>query len=103
MNQDKLDLFDQAAQYICDAYFLNLPGDTGKKNYEYIQSLKAIREDHPWYTQDRFHFTCGMGVRNSLRENGFGEKEFGIDNLDDLYIGIIEKALELYENATRKN
>jgi hypothetical protein len=41
------------------------------------------------------HFTWGMGVRNLLRDEGFGEKYFGVDCIDDLYVGLVEEALEL--------
>ena len=39
------------------------------------------------------HFDWGMGVRNLLRAKGFGEKEFGVDNLDDYYVGLVEMAV----------
>lgn len=49
-----------------------------------------------WYTKinPRWHFEQGMAVRNFLRDNGFGEKDLGVDNLDDVYIEIIELAVE---------
>lgn len=42
-----------------------------------------------------FHFSGGMAVRNILRENGHGEEFFEIDNLDDYYEGLLEKAAQL--------
>lgn len=39
------------------------------------------------------HAFWGMGVRNALRSAGYGEKALGVDNLDDVYIGLIEEAL----------
>lgn len=42
-----------------------------------------------------FHFREGMSIRNLLRMNGYGERELGVDNLDDVYIGLIEEALGL--------
>ena len=44
-----------------------------------------------WWVEH--HLWWGMGVRNTLRANGFGEEEFGVDNLDDYYIGLIEAAV----------
>jgi len=38
------------------------------------------------------HFGWGMTMRNLLRENGYGEKDLGIGNLDDYYIAWIEQA-----------
>jgi hypothetical protein len=37
----------------------------------------------------------GMSVRNLLRQKGFSEEHFGIDNLDDIYISLVEEALKL--------
>jgi hypothetical protein len=39
------------------------------------------------------HFGFGMAVRNALRKAGFGEEYFGIHNLDDIYIDVIEEAV----------
>lgn len=39
------------------------------------------------------HFSWGMGVRNLLRTEGFGEDFFGIDNLDDYYVPLVELAV----------
>lgn len=39
------------------------------------------------------HFGWGMGIRNYLRQQGYGEKWFGIDNLDDFYVTLVEMAL----------
>lgn len=46
-----------------------------------------------WYVGH--HFFWGMGVRNLLRSKGFGESYFGIHNLDDIYIDLVEEALNL--------
>lgn len=40
------------------------------------------------------HFTWGMSARNSLRDAGFCEGYFGIENLDDIYVEIIEDAVK---------
>lgn len=42
-----------------------------------------------------YHFFWGMNVRNLLRTKGFGEEYFKIDNLDDIYVPLIEEALGL--------
>lgn len=39
------------------------------------------------------HHGWGTSIRNLLRQEGFGEPYFGIDNLDDFYVVFIEMAL----------
>jgi hypothetical protein len=34
-----------------------------------------------------------MAVRNLLRKGGFGEKELGVGNLDDVYVELVEQAV----------
>ena len=46
-----------------------------------------------WYVG--YHFGWGMAVRNLLREKGFGEEYFGVHNLDDIYVALVEEALKL--------
>ncbi len=41
-----------------------------------------------------FHFYEGMWIRNWLRDNGFGETQLQVSNLDDYYIKIVELSLE---------
>jgi len=41
------------------------------------------------------HFLWGMAVRNLLRKEGYGEAYFGVHNLDDIYVALIEEALKL--------
>lgn len=38
------------------------------------------------------HFGAGMATRNRLRDAGFGEKRFDIDNLDNIYVALLEEA-----------
>jgi hypothetical protein len=62
-----------------------------------FNNREAIREairNNPQTWWAEYHSFWGMMVRNELRKAGFGEKELGIDNLDDYYIGLIELALE---------
>lgn len=49
------------------------------------------RSDPEWWV--RHHYGGMMACRNALRSNGFGEKDFGIDNLDDYAVGLVEVAL----------
>ncbi len=39
------------------------------------------------------HHGWGTAVRNLLRTEGFGEKELGVDNLDDYYTALVEAAV----------
>lgn len=60
-----------------------------------LSEIKNAYKQNPedWYVP--YHFGWGMGVRNFLREKGFGEDYFGIHNLDDIYVALVEEALEL--------
>ena len=40
------------------------------------------------------HFGFGMQVRNALRRAGFGEQEFGVRSLDDVYVDLLEAAVQ---------
>lgn len=39
-----------------------------------------------------YHHGWGTAVRNLLRQHKFGEQEFGIDNLDNIYVALVEEA-----------
>lgn len=41
-----------------------------------------------------YHFGWGMSIRNKLRDSGFGEEFFEINNLDDIYVELIEAAVK---------
>lgn len=58
--------------------------------------IRGAIEKNPkeWWTQ--YHFGWGMGFRNLLREKKFGEEYWGVDNIDDIYVHIIEESLGLY-------
>ena len=47
--------------------------------------------DPEWWV--KHHHGGMMACRNALRTAGFGEKDFGIDNLDDYAVGLVEVAL----------
>ncbi|GEM_PF-3458825 len=60
--------------------------------------LPEIRADYAkdplnWWKQGHFHF--GLAVRNQLRRKGYDEKYFSVNNLDDIYVFIVEEALKL--------
>jgi hypothetical protein len=42
------------------------------------------------------HFHWGLAIRNQLRCRGYGEDYFGVSNLDNIYIYLVEDALKLY-------
>jgi hypothetical protein len=48
-------------------------------------------DSQTWWTPH--HLWWGMSIRNLLREHGFGEKELGVSNLGDVYIGLLEAAV----------
>lgn len=41
-----------------------------------------------------YHLWWGMSVRNFFRQQGFGEKELGVDNLDCVYRFLVEDAVK---------
>lgn len=43
------------------------------------------------------HMTLGMGFRNAMRDAGFGERAFGIENLDNIYVEVLEDAAGIEE------
>lgn len=45
-----------------------------------------------WFAEHHFFF--GMAIRNHLRQSGFGESYFGINNLDDIYVELLEEAVK---------
>jgi hypothetical protein len=53
--------------------------------------LECAKDDPEWWIEH--HHTGMMQFRNALRGAGFGEEYFGIDNLDDYAVGLIEVAL----------
>lgn len=57
-----------------------------------IQKAYATKGKNWWVDH---HLFWGMSVRNFLREKGFGEEYFKVHNLDDIYIALVEEALEL--------
>lgn len=40
-----------------------------------------------------YHMVWGMGVRNALREADFGEAEFGVRNIDNIYVELVEESV----------
>lgn len=40
-----------------------------------------------------YHLGWGMGVRNALRQHGFGEEQFGVRNLDNIYVPLVEESV----------
>jgi hypothetical protein len=53
----------------------------------------AIAKD-PYTWWSLYHHGWGTAIRNLLRNHGFGEKETGIENLDDVYIQLVELAVK---------
>ena len=83
-----------------------------KLKEEDIKFFKKIIKDNPdggWAstisasTPTPFHLGGGMAVRNFFRTEGFCERELGIDNLDNVYVSVIEQSLvSLSEDSSTK-
>jgi hypothetical protein len=54
-----------------------------------------VKDSLNWWKRGHFHF--GLAVRNQLRRTGFDAKYFGVENLDDIYVYLVEDALQLHE------
>lgn len=55
------------------------------------QIRELIAEHNPDWPAG-YHLGWGMGVRNALREHGFGEQVMGVRNLDNVYVALVEEA-----------
>ncbi len=51
------------------------------------------KDPENWWKHGHFHF--GLAVRNQLRRKGYDADYFGINNLDDIYVFLVEEALKL--------
>ena len=67
--------------------YLREDSDTSLK-----QHALELYADDPEGWMLPYHFTTGMWIRNQLRDSGFGEQEFNIANLDNIYIELVEEA-----------
>ena len=76
-------LWNQAVQYLRVMF-----------GSEMIVTIRKFMKDKgsDWILEH--HHTWGMAVRNNLREAKFGEAEFGIQNLDDIYVELVEEAVK---------
>ncbi len=61
-------------------------------------SAAIARSPNDWWVG--YHFTWGMAVRNLLRRNGFSEADCGVQNLDDIYVGLIQEAFQCEQHQT---
>ena len=55
--------------------------------------IRVAMQSDPATWWAKYHFGWGMATRNALRRAGFGEEYFGVHNLDDIYIELVEEAL----------
>lgn len=60
-------------------------------NMEFLRG-EIAKNPNSWSSDH--HFWGMMSVRNVLRQNGFGERELHIDNLDDYAVGLVELAAQ---------
>ena len=60
-------------------------------------TTKQIRElisSDPLGWAPPLHYYWGMAVRNALRDLGYTEAAIGIENLDDIWVGLVELAVK---------
>ena len=65
---------------------------------EVFQSVKDAMGKDPKKWWIPAHLYWGMGVRNMLRTNGFLDDRSPSGNLDDIYIELVEAAVERWAN-----
>lgn len=75
----------EAAIQFLRGYFADAPAT--------VEEIRAAAAKKPQDWWSVYQFTWGMAVRNLLRRHHYGEADLGIDNLDDVYVGLIEAAL----------
>ena len=90
VSQDRLDSFDEAVLFLKNWLTQTMSQDEPDKSM--LEIITKMIKENPTEWWVGHHFGWGMGIRNLLRENGHGEKELGVDNLDDHYIPLIERA-----------
>ena len=56
--------------------------------------IREAIEKNPKTWWASYHLHWGMSIRNALRVAEFGERETGIENLDNVYIGLVEEAVK---------
>lgn len=56
-----------------------------------VKIRAAMQKPEDWPAA--YHTFWGMGIRNALRTNGFGEQEFLVQNLDNIYVEMVEAAV----------
>ncbi len=95
------ELFDRAEREAKSDLVIARKSDLWPKAVTFLQGLlwptvlQQIREVVRIKSPDwpaGYHMGWGMGVRNALRENGFNEDAFGVRNLDNIYVELVEQA-----------
>lgn len=61
--------------------------------------IRDAHEQDPDAWWAGFHMRGGMAFRNWMRDNGFGERAFGIQNLDHIYVAVLEEAAGVRETV----
>jgi hypothetical protein len=51
------------------------------------------KDPQNWWKWGHFHF--GLAVRNQLRRKGYDASYFGVSDLDDIYVQLVEESLGL--------
>lgn len=89
--EECVQMYSDLTAEIKDPALAMLAGELNQVLEEISLAYKA--DPDCWFAP--YHFTWGMAVRNLLRDKGFDEAYFGIHNLDDIYIPLVEEALGL--------
>ena len=89
LNQNKVKL---AVEFLNEK-LKEIQTNMGCSMFEYIKSL-IDKYGEKWAIEEGFHmFNGGMFIRNLLRSNGFHEEYMECENLDYIYVQLLELAI----------
>lgn len=89
---EPMDLYDELSSELKQPAIEMLQRELGEEFTQWYRD-RVRTHDSRWWLPKGWHFIGGMAIRNLLREQGFGEAYFGIHNLDDVYIELVEGAI----------
>lgn len=55
---------------------------------------RILKDPRGWWV--KHHFSSGRSLRNSLRAAYYGEGEFGITNLDNVWVELVVESVDLH-------
>lgn len=66
--------------------------DLLQHDMQHIRAAIAAGGHYGWSAP--YHFNWGMHIHNKLRQHLFSEQAFGVTNLDNIYVRLVEEAVK---------